>query len=81
MLAPRDTFDDKAGVKSDAGRDKLLKQSSTLVTVDPMEYEQDLADVESPTKTSAFRAKVFKEEEKALDSSEQGMATSNITIF
>lgn len=72
LLAPRDKFDDKAGVKSDAGRDKLTKQASTMVVVDPIEYEKDYDDADDmdlPAKGSTF-----KEEQKRLDSiSNQGI--------
>ena len=68
------------GVKSDAGRDTLLKQSSTIVTVDPMEQEDiDLGKIND---SSNFKPKVFKEKEKALeDPSEDGSFFLLILMF
>ena len=52
------------GVKSEIGRDKLIKQSSTVVQVDPIDYNQsEISSCHSPRK-SPFRPKVYKEEEE-----------------
>jgi hypothetical protein len=59
-----------AGVKSDVGRDHLVKQSSTIVNYDQLEMKNpyDDADEEllNKSKTSPFRAKVYKEKEVSL---------------
>jgi hypothetical protein len=60
-LAPRDDYDDKVGVKSDVGRDKLIKQSSTMVDLDPTDFNND-EEAMVKVKSSAFKGKIDEKE-------------------
>ena len=54
-------YDDKLSVKSDAGRDKLIKQSSTMVDVDPADFNNEEEAV-IKAKSSAFKEKIDEKE-------------------